>query len=326
MRSWQVITYGPPEIALKLEELPDPEPDDDEVLVRVHCAGVNFPDLLLCEGSYHHKPVLPFGLGMEASGLVVAVGTKVDSVGIGSRVLMAPMSYGCFSELCIGPEWAVFPLDGNVSWEKGAALFMSYHTAWVGLHRRAHLRTGEWVVVAGASGGVGSAAVDVARSAGANTIGIVSSRKKADFIRERGCDYAIVLGEDSVVGFVREVTSGRGADVVFDPVGGPVFREALRCLGVEGRYLVVGFASGDIPTIGVNYLLMKNVDVVGFRLQPFREDRGYAKAVHSKVMELVNHGGVSPAISEEYGFMDVPAAVARLRKRDVMGKIIVNVA
>lgn len=326
MLSWQVQGCGAPEMSLKLEDLPDPEPGDDEVVVTVHCAGVNFPDLLLCEGKYHHKPNMPFGLGMEASGTVLNVGSKVKRIRKGARVLIAPMSYGCFSEICVAPEWAVFPLGENVSWQTGAALFMTYQTAWIGLHRRARLKAGESVVVSGASGGVGSAAIEVARCAGATTIAVVSSKKKAEFALRHGSDYTVVMGEEDIVEKVRNLTGGHGADVVFDPVGGSVFREGVRCLAVEGRYLVVGFASGETPSIGINYLLIKNVDIVGFRLQPFREDPGYIGMVHGELMHLLGNNSITPTIFAEYKFSDVPAAVAQLRERSVMGKVVVNVS
>ena len=320
--SWRVRSLGEPHEALVREEVGEPEVGPGEVAVRVRAASVNFPDLLLCRGDYHHKPTLPFGLGSEAAGEIVAAGEGAE-FGVGTRVLVAPMAYGCFSEYVVAPLGSTFEIPSQMAWEDAACLFLTYQTAWIGLHRRAGVTPGEWVLVLGGSGGVGSAAIQVARGAGARVVTTASSPDKARACQEIGAHHVVDLSTANLRAEVLEVTGGMGVDIVVDPVGGDLFDEATKVVAVEGRYLVVGFASGTIPTARLNHALMKNYAIVGFRLQPFREDVEYARQVHAELVALAGAGIVAPVVRERYPFDAVPAAVARLGTRGVVGKVLV---
>lgn len=323
--SWRVRALGEPSVALERAEVGEPAVGPGELAVRVRAASVNFPDLLLCRGEYHHKPPVPFGLGSEAAGEVVAVGEGASRP-IGDRVLVAPMSYGCFSEHVVVPASCALPVPASMGWEDAACLFLTYQTAWIGLHRRARVAPGDRVLVLGAAGGVGSAAVQVAASAGATVIAVASTAPKAAACEELGAHHVIDLSRSDLRRQVSAVTGGGGVDIVVDPVGGPLFDDAARLMRVEGRYLVVGFASGSIQLARVNRALMGNYSIVGFRLQPFREDEAYTRRVHQALTELYQSGDIAPVISERFAFGEVPTAVGRLGSRTVVGKVVVRIA
>lgn len=319
---WTVTALGEPAAVLRRDEVGEPSVGPGQVAVRVRAASVNFPDLLLCQGTYHHKPPLPFGLGSEAAGEVVDSGPGTD-LAPGARVLVAPMSYGCFATHVVVDAASALPVPPAMSFEDAACLFLTYQTAWIGLHRRARLAPGERVLVLGAAGGVGTAAIQVARGAGATVVAVASTPAKAALCQEIGAHHVVDLSQEDLYQAVQAATGGAGVDVVVDPVGGPLFEPATRLLAVEGRYLVVGFASGVVPTARLNHALIKNYALVGFRLQPFREDRAYAAFVHSALLALYDQGVVAPVIRERFSFDQVPAAVARLGTRGVVGKVVV---
>jgi NADPH2:quinone reductase len=323
MKAWRVHEVGEPGAVLRYDEVPAPEPAAGEVIVQVEAAAVNFPDLLLCRGEYHHKPELPFTLGCEAVGRVVAAGADAG-VAVGERVLTAPLSYGCFADQVRVPASTVLPVPESMPAATAACLFMGYQTGWVGLHRRAGLRKGETLLVHGAAGGVGSAAVQLGKAAGATVIATAGGARKADACRRLGADVVVDYTRQDIVAAVKEATGGRGADVVYDPVGGSVFEASRRCIAVEGRILVVGFAGGSIPQLPVNHALIKNYSVVGFRMQPFREDPQYTAQVHGELLALCESGAIDPLIDSEPGMSEAPAAVARLGERDVIGRIVLR--
>lgn len=320
--AWTVTALGEPAAVLVRGEVGEPTVGPGQVAVRVRVASVNFPDLLLCQGAYHHKPRLPFGLGSEAAGEVVAAGEGAGQAP-GARVLVAPMSYGCFATHVVVDAASALPVPDSMGFEDAACLFLTYQTAWIGLHRRVRLAPGERVLVLGASGGVGTAAIQVARGAGATVVAAASTPAKAALCQEIGAHHVVDLSRQDLYETVRTATGGAGVDVVVDPVGGPLFEPATRLLAVEGRYLVVGFASGAVPKARLNHTLIKNYALVGFRLQPFREDLAYAASVHAALVELYAQGVVAPVVRERFSFDQVPAAVARLGTRGVVGKVVV---
>lgn len=322
-RSWQVHQYGAPRDALKFVDSQEvPVPGDREVIVRVQMASLNFPDLLLCAGTYHHKPGLPFCPGLEAAGTVVraARGSRFE---VGQRVITSPMGYGCFADYVTAKEHEVFVLPDLVSLEIGSCLFMAYQTAWVGLVRRGALKSGDSVLVLGGSGGVGIATIQVARALGAHVIATGTTPEKRQACRDAGADFVLDPADKDFVQHVRDSSCG-GVNIVFDVVGGKLAESSYRLMTVEGRHVIAGFASGDIPTFKGNRPLIKNQSLVGFRLQPFRESPGYVNSVHEQLLQLVDSGAIAPIISRTIPFADLPEGLERLGARQNMGKICVD--
>jgi len=322
-RSWQIHRHGAPRDALELVSSSQiPVPAHGEVVIRVQVASLNFPDLLLCAGTYHHKPDLPFSPGLEAAGTVVstAPGSRFD---VGQRVITAPMRYGCFADHVRAQEDEVFPLPDTVSLEVGSCLFMAYQTAWVGLVRRGALTAGESVLVLGGSGGVGIATIQVARALGARVIATGTTPQKRQACRDAGADVVVDPANADLVQQIRE-SSGGGVNLVFDVVGGRLAESSHRFMTVEGRHVVAGFASGDIPTFKGNLPLLKNQSIVGFRLQPFRESSQYVNSVHQELLRLVNSGAIDPIVSCTLRFDDLPSGLERLGSRQNIGKICIG--
>ncbi|HUZ09685.1 MAG TPA: NADPH:quinone oxidoreductase family protein [Acidimicrobiales bacterium] len=322
MRAWRVHGAGEPRDVLQLDTLPAQVPGRTEVVVSVEGAALGFPDVMLCEGTYHHKPARPFTLGCEAVGTVVRAGEGAEGW-LGRRVIVAPLSYGCLAEEVLVGSQGLLPVPDTMPTAAAASLFMAYQTSAVALERRARLAEGDTLVVFGATGGVGSAAVQLGRAMGAQVVGVVGSPAKADACARNGVDRVVDASCQDVVDAVLERTSGRGADVVFDPVGGALFDAAVRCTAVEGRIVAVGFASGVIPSLSVNRALMKNFDVIGFRLQPYREDFAFTRQVHDDLLGRFTRGEVDPVIDAECSLGEVPEALADLKGRGVTGRKVV---
>src|SRR5687768_7278064 len=240
--------------ALRVDEVPDPEVRAGQVLIDVRAAGVNFPDILLTKGQYQFKPTPPFSPGGEAAGVVTAVGEGVTSVRVGDRVATT-MIYGAFAERVVVPELGVVRLPDAVSFEVGAATLLTYATTYHALVDRAAIKPGETLLVLGAAGGVGIAAVELGHLLGARVIAAASSADKLAFCREHGASDGIDYGREDLKDRIKALTSGNGVDVVYDPVGGRLAEAALRGTAWQGRFLVVGFASGEIPKIPLNLVL-----------------------------------------------------------------------
>lgn len=315
MRAWQVTALGEPAEVLKEVELPDPVAGPGQVVIEVEAAALGFPDLLACRGLYHDRKPLPFVPGGELCGQVV---------GTGERVIVNPTGHGGIAQRVAVDAEQLLPVPDSMSATVGAALFVAYHTAHIGLYRRAALRPGETLLVHAAAGGVGSAAVQLGKATGARVIAVAGGPRKAAACREWGADVVIDHREQDFVAVVKDVTDGRGADVIYDPVGGEVFDRSRKCIAVEGRLLVVGFASGTIPTLPVNHALLKNYSVVGFRTRPFRDDPVYRREVHDSLIALLERGEIAPAV-EEADFADVPAVLARIDRGEVIGRSVVRI-
>ena len=318
MRALQVHELEGPRSLRLVEDAPEPDRGDG-VLVDVHAAGVAFPDVLLSRGLYQIKPDPPFAPGSEVAGTVVDGGNAFEP---GERVMA--FTFGGFAERAAGPAAMTFPLPDGWSYEEGAAYVMNYHTAHFALHRRGRMRAGETVLVHGAGGGVGSAAVQVARGGGAHVVAVVSTDVKEEVARRAGAGEVVRV--DGWLDAVREMTGGRGADVVLDPVGGERFADSVRALAPEGRLLVVGFAEGEIPTLRVNRLLLRNAEVVGVAWGAFvGGDPGLTAEIQADLERLIANGTVRPILDSTYALEQGGEAVARLEERGALGKVVLRV-
>jgi NADPH2:quinone reductase len=304
---------------VELEEQALPEPGAGEVRVRIRAASLNFPDLLMTEGKYQLKPELPFVLGMEFAGIVDALGAGVsgfapgDAVAGGNRI-------GAFSEYAVVPAAALRKKPEAISFAAAASYGAAYLTAYVALVRRGNLQPGETLLVHGASGGVGLAAVDVGRLLGARVIATSASQDKRRILTEYGADH--VLPDAGFRERVKELTGGRGADVIYDPVGGDVFDESVRCIAFDGRLLIIGFTSGRIPSVNVNMPLIKGFSVVGVRAGEYGRqfpDRGRENM--AAIWKWAEEGKVRPRIHAEVPLTDWRRAFEMMRSREVVGKV-----
>ncbi|MBV8755629.1 MAG: NADPH:quinone oxidoreductase family protein [Deltaproteobacteria bacterium] len=308
--------------ALRVDELPDLEAAPGQVVVDVKAAGVNFPDILITQGKYQFKPTLPFSPGGEIAGVVRAVGAGVGSLKVGDRVA-ATMLYGGYASQVLLPELACVKLPEAVSFEVGAATLLTYLTTYHALVDRAALHANETLLVLGAAGGVGIAAVELGALLGARVIAAASSAEKLAFCREHGAAEGIDYASEDLKERVKALTSGNGCDVIYDPVGGSLAEAALRGTAWQGRYLVVGFASGEIPKIPLNLVLLKGCQVVGvfwgsFAMREPAKNRAHADALFAWVAE----GKLRPAIDVTLPFEKAADALQRIEKRQVKGKIV----
>ena len=322
MKAWQVTRLGAPAEVLELVDVPDPERAPGGVLVRVEACALNFPDVLLCAGLYQEKPPLPFTPGLELAGTVLAAD---DPALVGTRVLGAPpLPHGGLAELAVLPAGAWYAVPDGMPAEEAAGLLITYQTAYVGLHRRAGLRAGEWLLVHAGAGGVGSAAIEVGLAAGARVIATAGGPDKVAVCRELGAHETIDYRSEDIAARVKEITGGRGADVVWDPVGGDVFDASRRCVAFEGRLVVVGFAGGRIPEVPAGHVLVKNYSVVGLHWGLYRTVAPAVVAdAHEALTRLYAQGAIRPMVSERFGLAAAPEALTRLATRGTVGKVVV---
>jgi NADPH:quinone reductase len=308
--------------ALRVDEVPAPTPGPNEVLIDVHAAGVNFPDVLMTYGKYQFKADPPFIPGGEAAGVVRAVGTAVTSVAPGDRVAATLMS-GAFAEQIVAADAAVTKLPEAVSFETGAATLLTYATTLHALVDRAALQSGETLLVLGASGGVGSAAVEIGKLLGARVIAAASTDEKIAYCKALGADDGINYAREDLKERAKALTHGNGANVIYDPVGGPYADAALRSIAWEGRYLVVGFAAGEIPKIPLNLVLLKGCQIVGvfwgsFAMRESEKNRANAQ----RILAWVADGKLKPHVDAVVKFADAQQALERLERREVKGKLV----
>lgn len=325
MKVWQVAQLGDPQAALRLVDIPQPVPKSEEVLIKIEAFALNFFDILQCQGKYQEKPALPFTPGAEISGIIEAVGAE-SNFSVGQRVLATPLlPNGGFSEYVTVMGNEVFHIPDSLSYNEAAALFITYQTAYYALHRNAHIRKGETLLVHAGSGGVGSAAIQLGKAAGAIVIATAGSDEKTKVCKELGADFVINYRTTDFVQIVKELTDGKGADVIFDPVGGDTFDRSRKCIAFEGRILVIGFAGGRIADAPTNHALVKNYSIVGVHFGLFRNllPKEVMKA-HIELMELYNKGMISPLLYNEFSFEKVPDALDLLADRQTWGKLIVT--
>lgn len=308
--------------ALRVDDVPAPVPGASDVLIDVRAAGLNFPDVLMTRGKYQFAATPPFVPGGEASGVVRAVGPGVTRVAPGDRVVTTLLT-GAFAEQIVAPEVTVVKLPDSVSFEVGAATLLTYATTLHALVDRAALKAGETLLVLGAAGGVGTAAVEIGRMLGARVIAAASTPEKLAYCRAHGASEGIDYVREDLKARMKTLTAGNGADVVFDPVGGPYTDAALRSIAWEGRYLVVGFAAGEIPRVPLNLALLKGCQIVGVFWGAFvarAPERNRANA--ERILAHVAAGELAPHVDAVMPFADATLAFERMERREVMGKLV----
>ena len=316
--------YGPPDL-LVIEDLPSPVAGPGDVIVSVKAASVNFPDVLIIQNKYQTKPPLPFSPGSELSGIVKAVGAEVTRVRPGDRV-MAVTTYGAFAEEVRVDAARIVPIPDRMDFPTAAAFLLTYGTSDHALGDRGDLKAGERLLVLGAAGGVGLAAVEIGKALGAHVIACASSAEKLAVCREHGADATINYASEDLRDRIAALTGGDGVDVVYDAVGGPYTEPALRSTRWRGRLLVVGFAAGEIPKIPLNLTLLKGCAIVGVFVGEFmrREPARFAERVR-QLGRWFQEGKVRPYVSETMPLERAPDALARMAARQVTGKIVLTV-
>ncbi|MGW4438225.1 NADPH:quinone oxidoreductase family protein [Streptomyces sp. NPDC004596] len=315
MQAWQVHENGEPREVMRLAEVEPPTPGDGQVLLRVRAANINFPDALLCRGQYQVRPPLPFTPGVE-------ICAETED---GRRVIANPtLPHGGLAEYAVADARALLPAPDSLDDAEAAALHIGYQTGWFGLHRRARLEAGETLLVHAAAGGVGSAAVQLGKAAGASVIGVVGGAEKAAVARELGCDVVVDRRAEDVVAAVKEATGGRGADVVYDPVGGAAYAQSAKLVAFEGRIVVVGFASGTIPSPALNHALVKNYAILGLHWGLYNtKNPGLVLHCHERLTELAAQGAIRPLVSERVPLDGAADAVQRVADGVTTGRVAV---
>jgi NADPH2:quinone reductase len=326
LKAVQIVELSGPDTALRVEDLPEPEPTHmltpgSGVVVDVHAAGVSFPEVLQTRGEYQLKPPLPFVPGSEVAGTVRSAPAGAD-VHKGDRVA-AFCALGGFAEVAVAPEFLTFPLSDGLDFAQGAGLILNYHTAWFALRLRGRLAEGETVLVHGAAGGVGTAALQVAKGLGARTIAVVSTDDKEQVARDAGAD-EVVRSDGSWKDEAKEL-SGGGVDVVLDPVGGDRFLDSMRSLAEGGRLVVVGFTGGSIPEVKVNRLLLNNTEVVGAGWGAYVMPKpDLNREIGAAVSRLVDDGFVRPVVGARFTPEKAADALKLIDERGATGKVVLE--
>lgn len=316
--------FGPID-SLTVGEVDPPAPAADEIRIRVHTAGVNFPDILIVEGKYQIRPEFPFIPGAECAGEVVEVGSAVHDFSPGDRV-MAPTSHGAFAEEVCATARKAVKLPDTVDYREAATLLLTYGTSAYALIQRADLQAGETLLVHGAAGGVGIAAVEIGKALGARVIATAGTDAKLAFAGDHGADHGINYSEGPFRERVKELTDGRGADVIYDPVGGDVFDQSLRCINWNGRLLVIGFASGTIPAAPANLPLLKGCSIVGVFWGAWIERESAAhRANMERLLGWLADGTIRPHVEVAVPLADTQDALRAIRDRKVKGKAVIAV-
>ncbi|MBU8907916.1 NADPH:quinone oxidoreductase family protein [Desertibacillus haloalkaliphilus] len=326
MNGWTVNEYGEPSDVLKVVEQSQPKVKVGEALIEVESAALNFFDILLCQGKYQEKPPFPFTIGAEVSGRVVQI-PEGSSLKEGQRVLALPkLPSGGLAEFVAVNEGLIYPIPESMSWNEAASFFMTYHTSFYALHERGNLKDGDVLLVHAGAGGVGSAAIQLGKATGAYVIATAGGQEKTNICKELGADVVVDYTSEDFVQVVKEHTGGKGADVIFDPVGGHVFDRSRKCIGFDGRILVIGFAGGDIPSAPANHMLVKNYSVVGVHWGLFAKLKPEeVRKEHDRLLDLYEDRKIKPLIYREFAFDQVPSALDLLAQRKTWGKLVVNV-
>lgn len=316
--------YGPAE-TLVIEDVPSPKMGDRGVKIRVKAAGLNFPDTLIIEGKYQLQPPMPFSPGGELAGEVIEVGEKVTRFKPGDRVA-ALTGFGAFAEEVVAPESNLLPIPDNMPDEKAAGFMMVYGTSYYALKQRANLQPGETLLVLGASGGVGLAAVELGKAMGAKVIAAASSSEKLRIAKDAGADELINYTDEPLKDAVKKLTRGKGVDVIYDPVGGDFTEQALRTMAWNGRHLIIGFAAGDIPKVPANLTLLKGCSVVGVFWGAFTRNEPEVSAQNMmELLQMYSEGKIDPKVSEVFDFEQYAEALGALTGRRATGKVVLRV-
>ncbi len=310
---------------MTLGEAARPSPAEGEVLIRNRACGLNFFDLLQCQGKYQAKPAFPFTIGAEVAGTVAAVGSGVEGLEVGQRVLALPRGGG-FAEYTGVKASRAFPIPDGMSFAQAAALPVVYQTSLFALEHRGRLRSNEWLLVQAGASGVGTAAVQLGKAMGARVIATAGSPEKLEFCRRQGAERALSYRGGGWVDEIKRLTGGRGVDVIYDPVGGDVFDLSTKVIAPDGRLLVVGFASGRIPSLAANRALLKNMALVGvFWGRHCDENRGYMAYLHKRLVDFYDQGAIEPQVGATYALEDAPRGIRDLANRKVAGKAVLTV-
>ncbi len=307
---------------LRIEEIPSLQPDSDEVIIEVKACGLNFPDTLIIQGKYQFKPELPFSPGGEIAGIIAKVGNNVTNFKVGDRVMYGSV-YGGFAEEVKAKASEVFKMPAMLDFVTGASSMLTYGTSYHALVNRARIQKGETLLVLGAAGGVGTAAIQIAKALGVTIIAAASTSEKLAFCHENGADYLINYTTEDLKVKVKEITKGKGVDVIYDPVGDAYTEQALRAIAWKGRYLVVGFAAGEIPKIPLNLALLKGCEIVGVFWGAFvqREPKRNAENLQT-IMQWFAQGKLESKIHGKYALEDVKEAMLAMVNQEVKGKIV----
>ncbi len=323
MKAWRVGELGEPRAVLTLTDVSVPEPVGRQIVVRVLASAANFPDVLMCRGLYQVRPDLPFTPGVELCGEVVAVGPEVTRFAVGDRVLGGTsLPHGGFAEYAVLDEAVTFGAPASLDDAQAASLYIGYQTGWFALHRRAALQPGETLLVHAAAGGVGTAAVQLGKAAGARVIGVVGGPEKAAVARDLGADVVVDRHTEDFVAVVKDVTGGRGADVVFDPVGGQTYQRTTKCIAFEGRIVIIGFAGGEIQSAALNHALIKNYSIVGLHWGLYNvKAPALVAECHAELTALADAGRIGPLVSERLPLEAVADALQRLADGTTVGRV-----
>jgi NADPH2:quinone reductase len=321
MRALVCKAYGSPD-DLVVEDVDDPVADRGQILVDIKAAGLNFPDVLVIGGQYQVKTPPPFIPGHEAAGVVAAIGEGTERFEVGDKVIITP-STGAFAERCAVPENLVMPIPDGLDFGQAAGFTITYSTSYHALVQHAGLKEDETVLVLGAAGGVGITAVEIAKALGARVIAAASTDEKLEFAKSAGADETINYSEKSLKDAVREITSDNGADVVYDPVGGDIGEQALRSIARGGRYLVIGFASGAIPSFPANLVLLKEASVMGVWWGPWATRNPLLQVQNLQAMgEMIGKGLLHPRVTGTYSLDEFKEAFRAITTRRVRGKVV----
>lgn len=325
MRAIICREYGPAEM-LTQAELESPAMGPDDVRIRVYGAAVNFPDNLIIQGKYQAKPPMPFAPGFEIAGEVIATGANVSTLRPGDRVMaLTRDGYGGFAEEAVAHAELAVPLPEGMDCVTASGFYSSYGTSYYALVRRGRIQAGETLVVLGAAGGVGLASIEIAKALGATVIAVASSAHKLEAAKAHGADYLIDYSREDLKRRVLELTDGRGADLCMDTVGGEAFNSMSRCMNHDGKLLIVGFASGQIPQIPANLLLLKNFQVAGIFWWPaVQRDAAQHQANFRHLSELYRAGKLRPLISQTYPLEQTAEALKMVLSRNLIGKLVIT--
>lgn len=322
MKAWRVHEWCEPE-QMSFEDIPTPEPKAGEILIRNHAAALNFFDILMVQGKYQTKPPRPFTPGSEVAGIVEAVGEGVTQFSVGDRV-QAMATSGGYAECSIAPAAKSFRIPDAMSFEEAAAMIVIYQTSYFALTHRTQIKPGEWLLVHAAAGGVGLSATQIGKALGARVIATAGSEEKLQFCLSQGAEHALNYRDAAWVDAVKKIT-GRGADIVYDPVGGEVFDLSTKCIAPEGRLLVIGFAGGTIPSIAANRVLLKNMSVTGVYWGGYLEHHPeYMAEAEAALFKMYEAGQIKPIVSESFALADAVAALNALATRKTVAKVVLT--
>ena len=324
MKAWTIGEFGPHQEVLQWQEIPVPEPSPGQVRIRVGATGINFPDLLCIEGKYQVKPPLPFTPGMEAMGVVESVGPDCRVLKVGDRVI-GSATVGAFAEVMLLDEFSSYRIPDAMTKEDAGGFLVTHQTSYFALVHRTQLQPKEVLLVHGGAGGVGTTAIQLGKILGATVIATAGSEEKLEVCRQCGADHVINYETSDFVEAVKEITKGRGADVIYDPVGGEILELSTKCIAWEGRLLVIGFAGGQIPKLAANRILLKNISVVGlFWGNYLKHNPGLVRETQNRLNALYERGRLKPVIYRVMPLSELPEALDVVAQRQVYGKLILK--